>query len=292
MTYNVRGGLWTPEHSKKLARLVMENDVDILFLQEVVRFFNDAVPDDGECVLKGLKAALGKEFGIISYTPAQSENESSGNAIVYRKKTATPLGGFHRGMFAKVSQRSLLEERVSKILVASRRVIMSGKFRIGGRIFIMYNVHLDYFGGDARRVYQLKRMFSLWERTRSKTGVIEIIAGDFNTWLPARLMRMFRKLGRLYRFLTKSGFIEVSQGVDWTQVFKRDEMDKFTENGAVNVGKATGIAPIFDGHFKQKLDHIWARGDIEATDCRRIDTDLSDHYPLMVTLHVNEPTHA
>ena len=33
--------------------------------------------------------------------------------------------------------------------------------------------------------------------------------------------------------------------------------------------------------FKQKLDHVWVRGDMEVLSVLRLDVQLSDHFPVI-----------
>lgn len=288
LTYNIRGDMWTDESTSELARIVQEHDVDILFLQEVTEVFNDPGATQPKKLLNGLCKAFGPNYRSISYLPVQSPNKSAGNALVYKKGVMSPIGAEYNKYFPKISQRTIVEEWANKFMLPIRRIVMSEKFKFDHTKLIAYNVHLDYFGGDTRRIYQLQYFFKLWGRAREENGVIEIIAGDFNTWLPVKLYRIWRWFSVMPGYLKSRGFKEITEHIAWTHQFDRAEVDRAAAKGSLEVSAFQDVLSRLNNRYKQKLDHIWVRGDVDVISCERLDVTMSDHYPVLAKLNVNE----
>jgi len=287
LTYNIRGDLWNPECTDEFTALVHKHEVDVICLQEVVRTFNQGQRSEEDAnILQELKRSLAEEFDTVEYLPVQASDKSIGNAILFRHDGLCSIGQNYGKAFPKRSSRALPEEWADKFLVPMRRVIMSEKFTMDHKKLIVYNVHLDYFGGDTRRISQIQHFFNLWGGEREGENIIEIIAGDFNTWLPYKLMKLYRRISILARFLTKKGFIEASRHIPWTQIFDRSEADSSSQKGIRQTNALERFVGKFDRSFKQKLDHIWIRGDAEVISCERLDVALSDHYPVLLKLRL------
>jgi endonuclease/exonuclease/phosphatase family metal-dependent hydrolase len=304
LTYNIRGELWTKEASEELARVIKERKVDVVCLQEVVREYRNGDEEEPReknkekkrevkrSILKEITALLEKEYKTVVYLPVQSPHKSVGNAILYKKDKLKAVGQEFSKAFPKISQRSLLEEWGNQFMLPIRRIIMSEKFELDHRSLIVYNVHLDYFGGDTRRIYQLQHFFDLWGLQRHADGVIEIVAGDFNTWSPGFFRKIYRTISILRRWLRGKEFKEITSHIKWTQIFDRSEADRAAQKGVVQISFFEKLITRYDQRFKQKLDHIWVRGDVDVVSCERLDLPYSDHFPILAQLTFNETADA
>jgi endonuclease/exonuclease/phosphatase family metal-dependent hydrolase len=292
LTYNIRGDFWTKEATADLARIVKERGVDLVCLQEVVRHFNTEEGNHAN-ILADLKKELVGEYEDLDFLPVQTSTFSMGTAILYRKSLMIPQGAPFYKHFAPLSARKSMEEWADQFFPPIRKVIMSEQFNIGTRSLIVYNAHLDFFGGDRRRIYQIGHMFKLWEGKREGQKVFEIIAGDFNTWMPYKLQGLYRRFGRLRGWLAKKGIHEASESVWWTHNFDSAEADAYEANGTLSLGFVGTLVRKFERFLRQKEDYIWFGGKgVELVSCERIDVNWSDHYPVLAKFTVEETVDA
>jgi len=206
LTYNIRGDFWSREATLGLARIVKEREIDVICLQEVCKRFNSH-KENSHDILSELKVALGGEYEDFAFLPVQCPTMSAGTAIVYRKSLLVPVGDPYMKHFPLMSARKPYEEWINGYMAPMRRMIMTEGFRMGSRMLIVYCAHLDYFGGDNRRIYQINHMFNLWGDRRNGDEICEVLAGDFNTWMPYKLIGLYRRFGKLRKWLQKKGSI-------------------------------------------------------------------------------------
>ncbi len=311
LTYNIRGDFWSADASKRLAEIASLKNVDVICLQEVVSRWQpgketapektikeeadgieeeDAkkkkkVPQLLEVLLNELKG----EFEQLHFLCLQDEETSMGNAILYRKNKLQPIGPKYCRRFEYVSQRSPMEEMLSRITVPARRVIVSQKFMLGDTPIIFYNVHLDFYGRDEKRVEQISEVFDFWKDDREHEHPIEVVAGDFNTWGPCLLTDITEHWRLLYRYLEDQQFKYLTDGIPWTASFQTDFAQReFVDKGKIDKKVFDGFITKLTGHLKQKPDHVWMKGDFDVLSCERLDIEGSDHYPVFVEVDIKE----
>lgn len=292
LTYNIRGNFWSGEATADLARIIKDHSVDVVCLQEVVRNYNTE-PRVKVSMVDALKENLGGEYLDVNFLPIQTSSLSSGNVILFRKSLLVPIGAPFSRSFAPMSPRKNFEEWANKYFPPMRRLIMSQRFKMGERSLIIYNSHLDFFGGDRRRKYQFWHMFKLWGVKREVPGTVEILAGDFNTWMPYKMHTIFYRFGLLRKWFLQKGIREASEKIEWTQMVETIEAESFESQGKINLGIIEKPLSLLNKTFRQKEDYIWYGGKgVKLVECERIDVNWSDHYPIYAKFKIEESEYA
>ncbi len=292
LTYNIRGDFWTEEATKNLADTVRDKNIDILCLQEVTRHFNDITAKNQDIVSQ-LGSLLHGEFKSIVYLPVQTSKFSMGTAILYRTSKLIARGLPFNKHFAPRSARSRTEEWADRYFPPIRKVIMSELFTIEGRKLIIYNVHLDFWGGDVRRILQLDHMFKLWGKHHANPDTMQIIAGDFNSWMPYLILRMYRRFSALRRWLLSKNIKEASENIWWTHNFDNIEAENYEQKGVIRFGIIETFLGLIDKSFRQKEDYVWYGGKgLGLERCERLDLNWSDHFPVLAKFTIAESKNA
>lgn len=304
MTYNVHGEYWKADSSEKLAEVIKERNVDVVCLQEVVRKWEPRVlgrKKDGEREAKIAPGAvphqnipvevvklLGKRYKNLEYLCLQTHEKDSGNAIIYNQDRLLPVGSMYCRKLEYVSRRSPFEEFSGKMVVPMRRILVSQKFLLDDKPVIVYNVHLDFWGRDAKRISQLKELFAFWDTDREKLKPIEVLAGDFNNWTLV-FPKLMQPLQALSEFLKKNEFLDVSCDIPWTFSFVPDEVfDIWVKRGKISPRAYEGFVKKFEGSLHNKMDHVWIKGCFKVLSCSRLDIRESDHYPILAEIEIPE----
>ncbi len=288
MTYNIWGDVWEEENTRDLYDIVRREKVDILCLQEVVKTHRSDGVVKKKDLMKELLDVMGEEYDGFGFIPLQPKYRAVGNAILYRKNRLTKVGEEYKKHYPLLSQRGIIEEKVSKWLIPLRRIIIAQKFDVEGQTIIVYNVHLDIYGGDWRRIYQISKAFKFWEGDCQRSDVIEIVTGDFNTWLPFKLARVFHRFSGFWKFMKSRGFENFTDNIPWTYSLERKKAKEGVEKGAIEKGLADKVLSNLNYSYKQKLDHVWVRGDVEKRMSKRLDFDASDHLPVLSKMRIKE----
>lgn len=146
------------------------------------------------------------------------------------------------------------------------------------------NVHMDFAGGPLHRRTQLQHVLKFLN-SQSKVDV-EIICGDLNTIGKFCSPKARKNTQSVLEIALSQGYIDCSETIDWTsdlfsQIDPNDPSRHF-----LTLGKFLGI------HFRQKTDHILAKGIKSILQAKKIvlpgtsHLPGSDHVPVYVELEV------
>lgn len=292
MSYNIQGMFWKPEYSKRLAELVKRRKIHVLCLQEVIREYSDDKDERRRNITKEIAEALGDRYRAEEYLCVQDAGESMGNATFYDVSRLTPMGGPVTRHFEFSSMRSPFEHFITgKFVFPARRVALMQKFRMGKVKIILYNVHLDFLGGDGKKIFQFKRLFKSWDPEREDPDVFEIIAGDFNTWNHYLVEKARKKFNRLDRFMKGEDLVEFTKSINWTTFFNTELAIYGMDRGKIKLNRKLfdRVLSRFSGLVRQKTDHVWVSRGTERLNINKLHgVKLSDHYPILVEMKFKE----
>jgi len=287
ITYNLRGDFWSPESSSAFADIIRKHDVDIVCFQELVSFHGNS---DKARKKRDILAEIGKElggsYGEIEFLPVQTTLHSLGNGFLYKKSNVFPAGKSFGKYFAPITERKTFEVWISKVMLRRRRVILSQKFKIKKMNIVLYNVHLDLYGNDLKKIQQLKYFFKFWNADRQKRNTFEVVTGDFNTWPSFKVFNLWRMFSMLRGFLKGQGFSDLTKNIDWTYALDMVEAEDAVKRGVVEKNLIDNIVSRIGHLYRQKLDHTWLRGNHELLSATRLDFSGSDHSPVLVEVNL------
>lgn len=287
ITYNIRGDFWSPESSSALAKVIEEYDVDIVCLQEVTSYHgNSEKTKKKKDILEEINKNLGGYYGAIDFLPVQTPLFSMGNGFLYKKGKVFPVGKPFSKYFAPITERNRLEVLFSKFMLRRRRVILSQKFRIKKMNIILYNVHLDFYGGDLKKIFQLGHFFRFWDTDRQKKNTFEFVTGDFNTWASYKILNLWKIFSILRMFMMGQGFSELTREIDWTYAFDMVEAEDAVRNGVLKRGFVDNVISRIGHLYRQKLDHTWLKGNHKLLLSKRLDFAGSDHSPILIEVEM------
>jgi endonuclease/exonuclease/phosphatase family metal-dependent hydrolase len=126
------------------------------------------------------------------------------------------------------------------------RVALVAELDNGGKLLVVYNLHLESKGSEQLRLEQLEEVIEDAKRYSAETPII--IAGDFNTFIPR---------SRLIPRLHEAGF--------------RDVLGDRRPRTHVLLGE---------------LDWVFVRGSIECEQAQVLHVRGSDHYPISVNVRL------
>lgn len=179
-------------------------------------------------------------------------------------------------LLPKNPKKRLTPLRLYRKMMPSHGALIT-RYKIGKRVIRITNLHLNVTGGLKLK---RKQMQSICAALDAKKADYDIVAGDFNTIGPIKIMkRRVQKQKQLVSNYLGSTFTEVPVPT-WTS----DVADVICPIIPANklIHRAFKLAHI---SFRQKLDWIFVRGLTPGTSNVRHDLKGSDHYPVFATLH-------
>lgn len=145
-------------------------------------------------------------------------------------------------------------------------------FSSRGKVVKIINAHLAWEGGTSNRLNQLRHLLT---QLGDNNSSYEILAGDFNTFVPA----LFRR--------TQESKIEKVLGTSWTNVlpdlaWSCDISYTDPQDGFETFSK---ICKTFGIKLQSRLDYIFARN-LKIISSEMLDLPGSDHRPLIATFEI------
>lgn len=142
-------------------------------------------------------------------------------------------------------------------------------FSFNGKVIKIINAHLAWEGGTPNRVNQLQYLLT---QLKDNDSDYEILAGDFNTFVPA----LFRR--------TQESTLEKVLGTSWTNVLPNLawSCDNSYFDPQDGLEKLIKISKLFGIKFRSRLDYIFARN-FKIISSEMLDLPGSDHRPLIAT---------
>jgi endonuclease/exonuclease/phosphatase family metal-dependent hydrolase len=263
-TLNIQGGYKINQLCRELKEKLAT--ADLLCLQEVCE--SKKIKNHAGQIAK----SLGKKYTFESFLPVDFKIKKMGNAFVYHQKTLKLLSS--QGLVLPCPNINGLSQAVAKRLSLScDRVCHTGLFQIKNEAkMIVFNLHLDSFGGTKIRRSQLQAVLKFLKG--QPKAQLKIILGDFNT--TGLRQKKFPELS----LLKNSRFKELSKKVHWTASPNHPD-----PNWRATYPFFKLIRPLHP-FLRQKMDYIFAKGEIANFDCRVINIVASDHQAVIVTLDI------
>lgn len=231
---------WNIQLGRRLAAVteavIASAPLDLVALQEAS--VHDGV-EDAEVIAR----SLGPSYRWWQVTAQHLRGKPQANAVVWDSDSVAVKG-------RRVIELPTPSGRVLRTVRPSRRSALHVEGRAGGRTLSLHVVHLDVLG-VTHKVAQFQAVLD--DATASAPADVALIAGDLNTYGPARL----RPWVALDRAATRAGYAELTGQVAWTHAA---------------------------GRLRQKLDAVFARPAGTLATARVLAVDASDHRPLLVEL--------
>lgn len=163
-------------------------------------------------------------------------------------------------------------QRIKNHNTALQRVAMVARFAINGQSIRITNVHLAWEGGNRHRLKQLKYLKEHLNTFKINT---DIIAGDFNTFLPQYFYKIQQH--KIESLLGKE-YINILPNLTWTcDITYTAPQDKWE-----TIAK---ICKMLKVKLRSKLDYIFVRNAIIVS-TEMLDLPGSDHRPLIATFQI------
>ena len=245
------------DNNEKITGFLKENNCDIVGLQESIRHLNDTVFKQYQSATF-IEKSLAKTHPHTFFAPLWLSDKFIKNGEIHREFGGKIEQGNHIiSKFPIVSAQSLFYyENYSLIRDISRfyeidhsRNVCSMTLDINGKLLKVLNLHGIWNKtrlGDERTMHQCK--FALNEAL--KDGLPTIIIGDFNLSPESESIKLFDKH---FRNLTRESNVKTTRSKD---------------------------------REPSVVDYIFTNDKIKVNSFKVIDTDISDHLPLILDFDV------
>jgi len=239
--------IWTEEDPKNVVKLIQELNPDIACFQEVIiNYEGNSFVNVPEFLQSETEMEL--HFQEAQYWPVEKGKKYQGNCILSRYPFSEKSHFYVQNM-----KHSDFDNYSNE-----GRVLVVGKVRLGGKPVTVVTTHLSYthrFEETEQKILEEVKLLSIIK------GLPEplLLAGDFNVPPDSKLIKKLN-----------SQFVHL--GPDFgekTWTTKDFSYQGFEEN-----------------ELNWRLDYVFGTEDISLVDSRIIQTDHSDHLPILVEIEL------
>lgn len=253
-TYNILHGYHKDLLLKTIKFLIEDKHVDILFLQEAEKNFEEP--------LNKLLHGCGGGAWRVEY--AHSDN--GGDLALAWNSSRLTLRGKEVVSLPSLSGPTLIQ-RLKGRHNASQRLALTAGFAIGGRSIRATNVHLAWEGGVRHRLAQLAFLQKTLARS-PRDG--DVLAGDFNT---LGLKFFQRPQEKKIESILGPEFKNVLPDLPWSQDISCTAPQDRWETLAK-------LCRFFHIKLRSRFDYVFTRN-LEVVFAEMLDLPGSDHRPLV-----------
>lgn len=259
ITLNIQGGFKIDQVCEEIKEKIAP--FDILCLQEVCE--SKKIKNHAQQIAE----FLGSNYTSESFLPIDFKVKKMGNTFVFNKNALKLTNSFS---FSLPSfELNLFWRVLTKVFTPCERLCFTGLFetREGIKIRIS-NLHLEFAGGSPVRKKQIQ--FVLKTLSSLERQELEIILGDFNT--SGFLRKVFPELAPL----REKGFANISQKISWTLSPSNPDPAWRSTYQLMRL-----LRP-FHLFLRQKMDHIFAKGNLNNPRCSALNLSSVDHRAIIL----------
>jgi len=284
ISYNIQRGICLETLFAHITSIRDFQEADIIVVQEA------CVPKNGVNTLSRLLQGFTGKYLWSYRTVMTYPDKEYGNGFIF-KEDWVPVAE-EVVPFPQVDRLKWYEKRKTEGGAPDTKSAFVQTFRVRQRLVRIANVHMDFVGGAPHRQAQLRRLLSFLSRgaqggaPTAGAPDLDVICGDFNTVGHFRSPKAQQKTRSVLELALNQGYIDCSEQIDWTS-------DLFSNIDADDPARAFfSLCKALKLHFRQKTDHVLARGLKSILQAKKISLPKaphlpgSDHVPLYVELEI------
>jgi endonuclease/exonuclease/phosphatase family metal-dependent hydrolase len=278
ISYNIQRGICFDAIFSHFKFIKEFQEADILVIQEV------CVPKQSENALLRLLHGF-SDRRAWSYRKVMTyPDKEYGNGFIFKEDWIPVTEEIVP--FPQVSRLKWYEKQKTEGGVPDTKSAFVQTFRRKDCFIRIANVHMDFVGGPLHRQTQLQCLLDFLSRDEAPSTVLDVICGDFNTVGYFRSRRARQNTQSVLDLALRQGYINCSESIDWTS-------DLFSNIDADDPSRFfLSVCKSLKFHFRQKTDHVLAKGVKSILQAKKVFLPSSqhlpgsDHIPLYVELKI------